>query len=551
MNHLSTLLTVRSLNLVKLGSGVVYQLHRTSLNALAVRAAATTLWSQIKPLNPHYLVAPGLGAAPIAAAIAQVALADGVELETLAVRDPAKSRKNERLVEGYLPAIGEIVRCVFVDDTITSGTTYRAALQAVSQAGVAAQWVACAVLLDAWHPYGSRRISASGVPVFSALRRHDIGLTRDASDDPALRLPAPFNLAKPTWVRYGLVSKPEHTRKAVPVIWQDCLLLATDDCTLHCFDLATGDERWQLASSHPRSKGCGNDLVVQSDGSLLLGLYDGSVSRVDARTGTLLWSRRLAMAIHSAPTLYNGAVFVTTEDYRAGKPAGRCVALDYATGNMLWQLSCGGLCPTQTAVSCGRVAWASNDGQAHMAGIDGTQHRQWPLPSMARGRPAFVKLPNCQHGLVYACEAGQVICINAESGALAWQVHINSGSNHCTPQVIGNRIFLTDASMHLVELCAASGQLLAANRLRGQVPWRPSPLRYNQREALLCMTNEGHASVSYLNGRDPLTKGWQVKVAGKSAWPGNTPAAIGSGHMARLCADGRLAVFPLTEGYSA
>ncbi len=168
----------------------------------------------------------------------------------------------------------------------------------------------CALLIDAWHPYGSRRIDASGVPVFSALRRHDVGLTRDSM----LKTSAPFDVSSPVWVRHGLISKPEFARKATPVIYQNSVIVALDDCSIHSYDLTTGDERWALEATNPRSKGCGNDLAVQPDGFMLVGLYDGTVTKIDATTGAVAWSRLLAMAIHSAPTVAQTVVYACGSD---------------------------------------------------------------------------------------------------------------------------------------------------------------------------------------------------------------------------------------------
>jgi outer membrane protein assembly factor BamB/orotate phosphoribosyltransferase len=529
-------LTQRSLKLGGAGSGVVYQLHRTALNAAALNEAAVVLWQKIRHLNPTHLAAPGLGAAPIAAAIGQVALAHGLVLETLAVRDPAKSRAGERLVEGFAPPpAGQAVRMVFVDDTITHGSTYRATQKAVAESGIAAQWVACALLIDAWHPHGSRQIDAAGVPVYSALRRHDVGLTRDALQP----MPAPFDLAAPLWVRHGLVSKPEHPRKAIPVIYQKSVIIALDDCSIRSYDLITGYEIWVLEAINPRSKGCGNDLTVQPDGFILLGSYDGTVTKLCAATGQVAWSRLLAMAIHSAPSVDGNCVYVSTEDRNQGAAAGRVVCLDYMTGAMHWQTQLGELSPTQTACTYGYVAAAANNCMAFLlCAWTGAIRWQVKLPALARGRPVYA------YGtVIFACENGEVIAFSTDDGSVAWHNRASCGFDHSSPLLIDGCVVLVDGSMHLLALCARTGVLKWVNRLRGKAAWRPTVVGKH----LITWTADGHVAM-----HDPATqtKVWETKAKGKRVFIGSTPAAAGSSHIAKLCGDGRLAVFKLNASTS-
>ena len=539
-------LTQRSLALGKpAGSGVTYQLHRTTLNAAALREAGNTLWAKIRHLEPTYLLAPGLGAAPIAAAIGQAALKDKVVLETLAVRDPAKSRQGERLVEGYPPPAGQAVRAIFVDDTITHGTTYRQTLTSVAQAGIAVQIVGCALLLDAWHPYGSRQIAAAGVPVYSALRRHDVGLTRDALGTP---MPAPFDLSKSVWIRHGLVTKPEFTRKAIPVIHDGSVIVACDDCSIRSFDLATGDERWVYESPRPRSKGCGNDLTVQPDGYMVVGLYDGMVTKLNVKTGEVAWSRLIAMAIHSAPTvaaLNDGfSVFVSTEDRDAqGKAFGRVVSLDYDTGALQWQVTLRHLGPTQTAYHLGQVAVAANDGVATLIDADagGVVLWQAKLPALARGRPVFD-----MGKAIYACENGEVLALSCKDGSTLWRTRPSTGFDHAAPlqySFYEREIILLDNTMHILALNTCTGALLWVQRLRGKHSWRPTVL---SSDSLLTWSHDGHVAVIDLT--DPC-KTWETKAKGSRVFAGNTPAAVGNGHVVRLCSDGRLAVFKLNKEY--
>jgi polyvinyl alcohol dehydrogenase (cytochrome) len=120
-------------------------------------------------------------------------------------------------------------------------------------------------------------------------------------------------------------------------------------------DAATGRLKWAFGPTHPHDAldldflGTPNILALPGGTAVGAGEKDGVYYVVDARTGKLVWKTSLSRGGTVASILGSGAVafgkiFVGTQDFPPGvttfSPSlpGRLVALEAATGRIVWQL---------------------------------------------------------------------------------------------------------------------------------------------------------------------------------------------------------------------
>ena len=283
---------------------LVFDFRRMLTQSGNTAMAGRLMWQLIKRYQPQVLIGPGFGASPLLYSTALAALADGVELQLLMVRDKRKAHNQKRWVEGdHASAAGK--RAVMLDDFMKAGSALPLVREALKADSVKLDIVALALFFDMWEPLGSRQISTSQLPVLSLFTRHDIGLSRDCHDavPPLMKGSAPdFVGDTPRWWRMGLNKSMAYPTKCVPVIADGSVFVADEKSTLWKHDLATGDIRWSVPSLETPQKGIVQKLQ-HVQGSLVYGCYDGTLTRVDAETGIVQWRWKIDSSIHATPAI--------------------------------------------------------------------------------------------------------------------------------------------------------------------------------------------------------------------------------------------------------
>ncbi|KAL0630267.1 hypothetical protein Q9L58_010886, partial [Maublancomyces gigas] len=105
--------------------------------------AGRATWKLIKGFSPEVLVGPGFGAAPLLFSTAAAALADGIDLQILMVRDKRKQHNQKKWVEGNRDAAyGK--RAVMLDDFMESGSALPLVKEAMREDGININLVAVA-----------------------------------------------------------------------------------------------------------------------------------------------------------------------------------------------------------------------------------------------------------------------------------------------------------------------------------------------------------------------------------------------------------------------
>lgn len=111
--------------------------------------------------------------------------------------------------------------------------------------------------------------------------------------------------------------------------------IATDDTepAFYAVDLEDGSERWRHEFSAWDGRLVYSPAVA--DGVVYLAAYDDGITALDASDGTELW--RESAPVDGAPTVANGAVYVTTADYDDEELGAR--ALEADTGEVRWSVT--------------------------------------------------------------------------------------------------------------------------------------------------------------------------------------------------------------------
>jgi outer membrane protein assembly factor BamB len=235
-----------------------------------------------------------------------------------------------------------------------------------------------------------------------------------------------------------------------PVVDDRTLHVGNDDGEIVGIDIASGRETYRT-----RVGGLVRSSPLLLDGRVIAGVVDakgtGQAVALDAATGKVVWSRRLG-AVFSSPARAGGHVLVGSDD-------GSLHALEPATGAVAWSHALGGKVRATPAVS-GEIAIAADfDGRVVAVRIaDGSRvwvqelgHTVYSSPSLASGL------------CVLGCHDGHIHGLSFDDGQPRFEVQTR-GPVVASPIAAGERIIVgsTDGDLYLVDL---AGSVLQRVRL--------------------------------------------------------------------------------------
>jgi len=203
-----------------------------------------------------------------------------------------------------------------------------------------------------------------------------------------------------------------------------------------------------------------------ADERVFVGTLAGTIVALDAETGARLWSHRVGGPVRSRPAEQGGAVFVLADD-------AVLYGLDAASGALRWQVKLGSQPvvrrPFQDPMSRfdrfgsdvkaggGRLYVGTNDGR--VVAIDPASGRV--LWQFATG-DAVLAAPEIANGLLYVGSYDRfVYALDAASGRLRWK-RDTRGRVVSTPAVSGDRVVIGNRTYDLLGLDAR----------RGDIAWR-------------------------------------------------------------------------------
>jgi len=212
----------------------------------------------------------------------------------------------------------------------------------------------------------------------------------------------------------------------------------------------TGD--WSLIEFPP--------IVV--DGRLYVGTNHGLVVALDSASGRVIWRRELGRCVASSPALAAGLVLVgvmASPPHCDEDVPSYLVALDARTGRTRWLYRSAGPVETSPLVAGDLVVFGSWDGR--IDAVDTFGRLRWSFQTNAAVKAGAA----LWHSTVYAGSYdGFVYALDARSGRLRWRAAAG-GRFYATPSVDEGRVIAatTDGVVHA--FAAGSGAPLWSRRI--------------------------------------------------------------------------------------
>ena len=338
---------------------------------------------------------------------------------------------------------------------------------------------------------------------------------------------------------FGQGSKPGRYVIAPPVAADGRVYLMDASAHVVAVSAANGSQIWRTSTNsgdNKRDKMAFGGGVAYADGKLYVSSGYREVLQLDARTGAVGWRTKTSEAIHGAPTVSGGRMFVValdntllTFDTKTGAPSwtyqalsetsrilaasspavsgdtvvaafgsGELVALRAGNGNDLWNEALSRASrtsalseirdiPGRPVIYQGDVFAVSHSGV--FAAVDlRTGQSRWTLPVTGITPP----LP--AGDVVYAVSKnGEVICASRESGQIYWVRDLNAGykSNKkkggflgvggkqtvrpiwSGPILANDRLIIVGQTGELVSLNAKTGEIEKRMQIKGSATITP------------------------------------------------------------------------------
>ena len=251
---------------------------------------------------------------------------------------------------------------------------------------------------------------------------------------------------------------------AIPIVAGGRIYTLDTRGMVRAFSTGSGAQVWErslVPENEDRNAGFGGGLAIEG-GKLVVATGFGTVVALNPASGAVLWQKPLGLPFRMAPTVADGRVFVVNAE-------SELFALSLEDGSQLW--SARGLPESAVFISNASAAVSGNIvvvpyPSGELLAFDvATGEAKW-TDSLARVRAAIsgqrvgdTARPVIDGGTVFAISsAGRMIATDIRSGARMWARDI-SGSQ--TPWVAGDTVFIVDGS----------GNLAALNRKDGAVKW--------------------------------------------------------------------------------
>jgi outer membrane protein assembly factor BamB/adenine/guanine phosphoribosyltransferase-like PRPP-binding protein len=471
-------------------------------NGPSLHQVGKKLWAQTQHLHYTHIVAPGAGSGPLAAAIALAAQETGYHLHILQLKDPARYPERKVKRSGLAPEGG--ARALLVDDCVLNGRSVRNALAQLAAGGIAVQVVAVATFYDHEQLHGSRQITASGMPIYSVLKRTSLGLTRAALTDSPV-------LGEKLWARRGY--QLHRARSCAPRVFQNLVIVADDSCRVWGVDLQTGDDLWCIEPLAVQSSGINNDFLIV-DGYLYFSTYAGEFVKALAATGHVIWRRKVDHACHSSPVFdtANNRLYLNCESSIDGRPAGALRAFDATNGQQLWAVSQADFAPCQPAFDGQRVFATCN--QKTLMCVDTQGNQLWQATTSGLVRGSVLADPS-RNTCITCSENGYIQCFDAATGTQLWSRRTGASSNHVAPYWANGDVVVSDGAGYLFAVNPESGRINWVNKLRSPTAWRPSQCE----QGFLVATKGGNVARFSQNGAKLAEQSTQLRCF--------APAALG------------------------
>lgn len=205
--------------------------------------------------------------------------------------------------------------------------------------------------------------------------------------------------------------------ESTPFIHQGKLYFTAGADGVYCIDALEGEHIWHYPAVHADMS-----PVLHKDKVYFgTGYGDYRIYAVDAQTGAEVWSKQMPYSVWGSPSAEENRVFFGLGrgnfSESAPIPAGKVVALDAETGDILWEHEAEDAVLTAIAVQNSYVTFGSRDGYVYsLQSTDGKLNWKTDL-----GGPV-VSSPAVTMDTVYAAtKDGYIYALSTDTGKVQWE----------------------------------------------------------------------------------------------------------------------------------
>ena len=237
--------------------------------------------------------------------------------------------------------------------------------------------------------------------------------------------------------------------ESTPFISQGKLYFTAGADGIYCIDALEGQEIWHYKGVHADMS------PVLQNGKLYFGTGYGNykIYAVDAQTGTEIWSKQMPYPVWGSPSASENLVFFGLGRGNLSDsdpiPAGKAVALDVETGDIVWEYEAKDAVHTAIAVQHGNVTFGSRDGSVYcLRATDGKRNWQTGLGSPVVSSPAVTP------DTVYAAtKNGYIYALSTDDGKVKWEFNTRTVARninlYSSPAVANGFVYIGSSDRYI------------------------------------------------------------------------------------------------------
>ena len=237
--------------------------------------------------------------------------------------------------------------------------------------------------------------------------------------------------------------------ESTPFISQGKLYFTAGADGIYCVDALEGQEIWHFNGGHA-------DMApVVHNGKLYFGTGYGDyrIYAVDAQTGAEIWSKQMPYPVWGSPSAFENLVFFGLGRGNLSDsdpiPAGKAVALDTETGDIVWEYEAKDAVLTAIAVHNGNVTFGSRDGSVYcLRATDGKRNWQTGLGAPVVSSPAITP------DTVYAAtKKGDIYALSTDDGKVKWEFNTRTVARninlYSSPAVANGFVYIGSSDRYI------------------------------------------------------------------------------------------------------
>lgn len=252
--------------------------------------------------------------------------------------------------------------------------------------------------------------------------------------------------------------------ESTPFISQGKLYFTAGADGVYCIDALEGQAIWHYKDVHADM----SPVVHEDKVYFGTGYGDYRIYAVNAQTGAEVWTKQMPYPVWGSPSIDENLVFFGLGrgnfSDSAPIPAGKVVALDTETGDIVWEHEAEDAVMTAIAVQNGSVTFGSRDGYVYaLRSTDGKLNWKTDL-----GGPV-VSSPAVTMDTVYAAtKDGYISALSTDNGKVQWEFDTKIVTRnielYSSPVIANGRLYIGSSDRYIFCLGGDGGNKIIGNR---------------------------------------------------------------------------------------